>query len=138
MRDFVCLLMRVFGLSCSLLLIFLLSISTSGAAQFGTGVFPNAQDIEKVLVRGKSTRADVQKLLGIPTGAGGALLPGFGENSEIVEPYDIWYYEDIETGNFKSKDGVLIMGLRQQILMIFFKGDKFHGYFWTTNKDDVR
>ena len=104
------------------------------AAKVGTGVFPNAQAIEAELVRGQSTRFDVQKLLGIPSGAGGALLPGFGDNSQVVAPYDVWYYEDLEAEKFKSESGVLIMDLRQQIIVIFFKGDKYHGYFWTTNK----
>ena len=104
------------------------------AARVGTGVFPDAQTIEAELVRGQSTRFDVQKLLGIPSGAGGALLPGFGDNSQEVAPYDVWYYEDLEAEKFKSESGVLIMDLRQQIIVIFFKGDKYHGYFWTTNK----
>lgn len=107
---------------------------TLGAeTKIGTGVFPDAGLVEHSLVRGESTRADVQRLLGIPNGGGGALLPGYGADSENLEPYDIWYYEDIETGEMKSKEGAMIMDLRQQILMIFFKEDKFHGYFWTSN-----
>jgi len=115
--------------------ILILSIGVSLAdTKIGTGVFPNVQTIEGNLIRGKSTRSDVQKLLGIPTGAGGAMLPGFGDNSEIVEPFDVWYYEDIETGKFRSEKGVLVMDMRQQLIVIFFKGDKFHGYFWTSNQ----
>ena len=118
-----------------MLLISLFPIGVSfGDTKIGTGVFPNVQAIEKGLVRDESTRVDVQKLLGVPTGAGGAMLPGFGENSEVVEPYDLWYYEDIETGNFKSEGGIMIMDMSQQILVIFFKGDRFHGYFWTSNE----
>lgn len=113
----------------------LLPGATLADTRLGTGAFPNAQAIETELIRGKSTRADVQKLLGIPNGAGGAMLPGFGDNSEVVEPYDVWYYEDIESGDFKSEESVLMMDLRQQILVIFFKGDKFHGYFWTSNEN---
>lgn len=125
-------------LSCLILLFVLMSIDTSfGDIKIGTGVFPDVQAIEKTLIRGQSTHTDVQKLLGIPTGAGGAMLPGFGEYSEVVEPYDIWYYEDIENSNMKSEDGVLVMDMRQQILIIFFKGDRFHGYFWTSKKSTV-
>lgn len=128
--------LRIIRLICLVLLTCLLLIGVSLVdAKLGTGVFPNTQAIEKGLVRGKSTRADVQKLLGIPTGAGGAMLPGFGENSEVVDPYDVWYYEDLETGNFKSEEGVMVMDMRQQILIIFFKGDRFHGYFWTSNDE---
>lgn len=126
---------RIIRLICSVLLIFSLPIGVSlGDVKKGTGVFPDAQAVEKGLVRGESTRADVQKLLGIPTGAGGAMLPGFGENSEVVESYDVWYYEDVETENIKSEDGIMVMDMRQQILVIFFKGDRFHGYFWTSNE----
>jgi len=125
--------LKVYWLIFSLLLIFLLPINESFGG-VGTGTFPNTQLIEKNLVRGESTRADVQKLLGIPTGAGAAMLPGFGDKSEVVEPYDLWYYEDVETKDMKSKDGVMVIDMRQQILMIFFKGDKFYGYFWTSNE----
>lgn len=125
-------------LGCIVILFILMSTNTSfGDIKIGTGVFPEVQAIEKELVRDKSTHADVQKLLGIPTGAGGAMLPGFGDHSEVVEPYDIWYYEDVESRDIKSENGVMVMDMRQQILLIFFKGDKFHGYFWTSNEASV-
>jgi hypothetical protein len=127
---------RIYRLIFSVLLTFLLPINES-LGEIGTGVFPNTQLIEKNLVRNISTRADVQKLLGIPTGGGGAILPGFGENSEVVEPYDVWYYEDVKTKNSKIKDGIMTMDMGQQILMIFFKGDKFYGYFWTSNESTI-
>lgn len=125
--------LRVIRLICLVLLIFLLPMIglSFGGANIDTGVFPNAQAVEKSLIRGKSTRADVQSLLGIPNGAGGAMLPGFGEKSEVVEPYDIWYYEDVEIENSKSESGIMVMNMRQQILVILFKGDMYYGYFWT-------
>jgi hypothetical protein len=107
------------------------------ASAIGTGEFPNAQQIEHALVRGQSTRVDVQRLLGIPSGGGSALLPGHGSNSNVIEPYDIWYYEDIELGDVTSDRGTMTMSMRQQILMILFKGDKFHGYFWTSNEPSI-
>lgn len=65
------------------------------------------------------------------------MLPGFGENREVVEPYDVWYYEDLNTYNTNMKDGIINMDMSQQILMIFFKGDKFYGYFWTSSLSTV-
>jgi len=127
---------RIYWLIFSVLLTFLLPINES-LGELGTGIFPNTQLIENNLVRGISTRADVQKLLGIPTGGGGALLPGFGENREVVEPYDVWYYEDVNTKNSYIIDGVMTIDMKQQILMIFFKGDKFYGYFWTRNESTL-
>ena len=48
-------------------------------------------------------------------------------------PREIWFYDDIEIKDMNSIDNVMTMNLRQQILMIFFKGDIFDGYFWTSN-----
>jgi len=124
---------QIYRLILSILLTFLLPINES-LGEIGTGIFPDTQLIEKNLVRNISTRSDVQKLLGIPSGGGGAILPGFGENSETPETYDLWYYEDFNTYNTKMKDGVMTMDMSQQILAIFFKGDKFYGYFWTSKE----
>jgi len=99
----------------------------------GTGTFPNAMAIDAQLKRGVSTKTDVQRVLGVPNGSGGALLPGYGERSEQVDRYQLWYYEDIEVTELKGEGDVLNMKLRQQILAVFFKGEVFHGYFWTSN-----
>lgn len=109
--------------------------AASGVAQTaaGTGAFPKVGAIESHLKRDVSTKADVQRILGVPNGGGGALLPGYGERSEQVEPYQIWYYEDIEVTDVKSEGGVMNMKTRQQILGVFFKGEVFHGYVWTSN-----
>ena len=111
-----------------------LSASTAFAqATVGTGAFPKATLIEAQLKRGVSTKNDVQRILGVPNGSGGALLPGVGERSEQVDSYQIWYYEDIEITDIKSEGSVMNMKMRQQILAVFFKGEVFHGYFWTSN-----
>lgn len=110
-------------------------VTTPATAQMsmGTGAFPKVTGIEKQLKRGVSTKADVQRLVGIPNGSGGALLPGYGARSEQVDLYQIWYYDDLEATDITSEEDVTKMKMRQQILAIFFKGDLFHGYFWTTN-----
>lgn len=101
--------------------------------RLGTGDFPDPRAIESRLVQGVSTSADVQALLGLPNGAGGALLPGFGINRNVVERYDAWYYEDIETRQMRREAGTLRLDMRQQLLVIFLKEGKFHGFFWTSN-----
>jgi hypothetical protein len=106
--------------------------SAQGSA-IGTGAFPKAELIETQLKRGVSTKADVQRVLGVPNGSGGALLPGFGANAEQVDSYQLWYFEDIEITDIKQMDEVMTMKMRQQILAVFFKGEVFHGYFWTSN-----
>jgi hypothetical protein len=103
------------------------------AAAIGTGAFPKATAIEGQLKRGVSTRADVQRVLGVPNGGGGALLPGVGARSEQLDAYQLWYYEDIEITEVKSQGEVMNMKMRQQILAVFFKDEVFHGYFWTSN-----
>ncbi|UCG98328.1 MAG: hypothetical protein JSW31_04265 [Burkholderiales bacterium] len=119
-------------LALAMALIFAAATSFAQGAH-GTGVFPNAAAIEGQLKRGVSTKNDVQRILGVPNGSGGALLPGIGERSQQVDPYQIWYYEDIEITDVKSDGQTANMKMRQQILAVFFKGEVFHGYFWTSN-----
>lgn len=119
-----------------------LSVPAAGAlaqaSSIGTGAFPKAASIESQLKRGVSTKADVQRVLGIPNGSGGALLPGFGARSEQLDAYQLWYFEDIEITDMKQVDDVINMKMRQQILAIFFKDEVFHGYFWTSNASAVQ
>ncbi len=118
------------------------------AADVGSGVFRAVQAVEAQLKRGVSTKADVQQLLGVPNGSGAALLPtpefnreralkaseaGFFSSSDFGQK-ELWYYEDIEITDLKSTEGVYVANMRQQLLLIFFKGDVFDGYFWTTNR----
>ncbi len=101
-----------------------------------TGVFPNATLIEKQLRRGISTKADVQRLLGVPNGTGRsetARLAASGSLALGAGPREIWYYDDIEVTDTKSGDGAVIMKERQQILLVFFKADIFDGYLWSSN-----
>jgi hypothetical protein len=106
------------------------------AQQFGTGAFPRTDAIEKQLKRGASTKADVQRLLGVPNGAGradmarpaGMAAPPLGDG-----PREIWFYDDIEVTDMESGESAITMKLRQQILLVFFKGDIFDGYLWTSN-----
>lgn len=102
-------------------------------AAVGTGVFPKVGEIEKQLKRGASTTADVRRVLGVPNGTGGALLPGYGARRETLDAYKIWYYEDIEITAGASEEEVGRLNMRQQILGVFFKGEVFHGYVWTSN-----
>lgn len=107
-----------------------------GAQQVGTGAFPDTSVIEKQLKRGASGKAEVQRLLGIPNGTGrsdwlrppGTALPPTGEGRR-----EIWFYDDIVITDMKSGNGPATMNVRQQILLVFFKGDIFDGYLWTSN-----
>ncbi len=62
----------------------LLALLTAACApSLTTGAFPNATRIQD-LKRGVATRADVQQLLGVPNGDGGALLPGLATSRRDI------------------------------------------------------
>lgn len=102
--------------------------AAAGEVTVTSGPFRAATSIPSELRRGVSTRDDVQRLLGKPNGKGGMISASFGNANQ-----EIWYYENIEvTGSQSAKDAVNVK-LRQQIMLVFFKGEKFDGYLWTTN-----
>ena len=112
----------------TLVLALLLGLTACAKSSVGTGAFRNAAVVLTQLRRGVSSKADVQKLLGVPNGHGAALFrnaPG--------GPREIWYYEDVEATDAAARNDVITMKLRQQIVAIFFKGDVFDGYLWTSN-----
>jgi hypothetical protein len=86
------------------------------------------------LVRGTSTRADVERLLGHASGIGASRMP------PDWQPRDLWFYEFIKTGKMQALPDVDPTGARiihvdmtQEILLVFFYGDLFDGYMWYTN-----
>lgn len=115
------------GLAAAALLL-VVAFAGCAAPTVGSGAFRNAADVPTKLQRGVSTKTDVQALLGVPNGGGSSLFRNVAGG-----PREIWYYEDIETVDYASRSGRLVMTLRQQLLLVFFKGDRFDGYLWTTN-----
>lgn len=78
--------------------------------------------------RGGTTRRDVQRVLGAPDGSGHALLP------TDATALDLWYYADIEiTGTTQATTGFRGK-VRQQALIVAFRGDLFEGYMWWSNE----
>lgn len=99
------------------------------AAQISnTGAFRNLTAIESTLRRGLTTKAEVRQQLGIPNGSGAWRLAHYGN-----EENEIWYYEDIELTATKPAQEGIKMDLRQQILLVLFKGEVVDGYLWTSN-----
>jgi hypothetical protein len=79
----------------------------------------NFSVLETDLRRGTSTTDDVRRLIGEPNGSGGMLLP------TDPEPRTVWFYEKFEvTAEGKQID------VKQDVLLIFFQGDRFDGYWW--------
>ena len=90
-----------------------------------TGAFRDAARATQTLARGVSTKDDVEHLLGVPNGEGAALF------WNQASPDDVWYYEDDRaSGSELRLDGVHTQ-VRQQILIVFFKGNLFDGYLRT-------
>jgi hypothetical protein len=94
-----------------------------------TGAFTQVSLVDKELRRGVSTKMDAQRILGAPNGFGGALFPTDTHQQEV------WYYDDIEATDYKGgPDGVMEVKVRQQILLVFFKGGLYDGFMWYSNK----
>jgi hypothetical protein len=81
--------------------------------------------IDTELVEGTSTKADVLRLLGEPTGSGDALLPPSWEHQEI------WYYFESEVTNVRAEGSVMKADAILQIIGIFFLADRYDGYWFT-------
>jgi hypothetical protein len=93
-----------------------------------SGAFRNLAAIETTLLRGVTTKAEVRRQLGVPNGSGGARFALVGNDER-----EVWYYEDIALTGAKSADQVMKVDMRQQILLVLFKGEVVDGYLWTSN-----
>jgi hypothetical protein len=93
-----------------------------------SGAFRNLSAIEATLIRGVTTKAEVRRQLGVPNGSGAARFAHVGDDER-----EIWYYEDVAITGAKSADQVMKMDMRQQILLVLFKGEVVDGYLWTSN-----
>lgn len=103
-------------------------VCTAGAAAGAKSApFAAVRQMETELRRGVSVKADVRKLLGEAGGSGECFLPGQSE------PREVWFYEDMVVTGYRRSGGAYQMDMRQQILLVFFKGDSFDGYLWTSN-----
>jgi hypothetical protein len=98
------------------------------AQTVATGAFRNLAAIEATLVRGVTSKAEVRKQLGIPNGSGAARFASLGGDER-----EIWYYEDVEMTGAKSEEQGIKIDMRQQILLVLFKGEVVDGYLWTSN-----
>ncbi len=79
--------------------------------------------LEKDLVRGRSTRVDVERLLGEASGVGSLLVPGKNRRS-------IWYYEKFDLVRSGRRFAV-----NQDVLLVFFEDDRFDGFLWYSDAE---
>ncbi|MBK0399396.1 hypothetical protein H0I76_09355 [Limibaculum sp. M0105] len=104
------------------------------AAVLGTAPTPSAADefpevgrIETSLSRGVSTQREVQALLGVPDGIGNSVFP------PDYRRHDVWFYEDIELLGMTTEGEITKVGVRQQILLVFFHDGRFDGFAWSSS-----
>lgn len=109
----------------------LAALLVAGCAQqtIKSQAFSRIDDLKTELKRGVSTKADVLLLLGEPDGTGA--LGGFERLRDAAfkgkGPAHAWFYE-----SFKSTIG-LDLQHDQNVLLVFFEGDVFIGFFWFSN-----
>ncbi len=94
----------------------------AGAAAAQT--FPDLTAIDTKLTRGESKKADVLLVVGEPQGTGGAMIPTDGMAKEV------WYYENLRVKFLQLKG-------RQQVLLVFFRGEVYDGYLWFDVHQDM-
>lgn len=114
--------------------LYILATSVANAKTFSiaTREFAHVSLIETELKRGVSTKEDVRRILGDPSGFGGAILP------TSVKANNIWFYEDMATtGIASAQGGFMEMRMRMQYLLIFFDNDTFDGFMWWTNVEEA-
>lgn len=100
------------------------------ARQATAMAFRDTRLLESALQKGVSSMDEVRRLLGEPTGSGAVLLAGVQR-----EPVDIWFYQDIELTDMKAVQGQLDLTMRQQILIVFVRENRFDGFMWFSNTD---
>jgi hypothetical protein len=90
--------------------------------------FPEIDRIENELQRGLTRKPEVERVLGRPTGIGGALLP------TNQDPREVWFYQDVKVTGYQALGKESIgLNVRQQILLIFFDSEVYDGHMWYTN-----
>jgi hypothetical protein len=114
------------------------AIASSFRAESASGSRLTAADVallETNLQRGKSTKVDVEVLLGPAAGSGGAELPGDSRYRSL------WYYGNIEvrhnvTSVRSGGDSISVSTKGQRLLLIFFDGDVYSGFLWISYSAD--
>jgi len=91
------------------------------------GRFPDIGPLEDDFVRGSTSRSEILTVLGSPGGIGAAVLPPKHEAQNAL------FYEDLEAGDMKYVDGVIVMNTRQRILVVMLTDDVYDGFMWYSN-----
>lgn len=93
-------------------------------------VFRDTKRIETQLQKGVSTKEDVKRILGEPTGSGAVFMASVQQR-----PQEMWFYQDIELTDIKGSKGQLDLKMRQQILVVILRDGTFDGFMWFSNEE---
>ena len=92
--------------------------------------FRDTKRLETELKKGGSTKEDVKRVLGEPTGIGAVFMARAQQ-----EPQEMWFYQDIELTDIKGSKGQLDLKVRQQILVVILRDGLFDGFMWFSNDE---
>ena len=92
--------------------------------------FRDTKRLETELKKGGSTKEDVKRVLGEPTGTGAVFMASVQQ-----EPQEMWFYQDIELTDIKGSKGQLDLFMRQQILIVILRDGVFDGFMWFSNEE---
>jgi hypothetical protein len=111
----------------------MLLVSGCGDVRLAVGSKPEINALEDVLKIGQSSEADVEAVLGRPSGKGTEMFP-IGQEQATAYNYrqkqrTMWtyYYEE----------GTLFKDDRRILLFVFFDGDRYDGYMWFSSLPDA-
>ena len=92
--------------------------------------FRDTKRLETELKKGGSTKEDVKRALGEPTGTGAVFMASVQQ-----VPQEMWFYQDIELTDIKGSKGQLDLKVRQQILVVILRDGIFDGFMWFSNDE---
>jgi hypothetical protein len=85
------------------------------------GAEPRTDSLQGLII-GESDKADVVVALGEPRGDGGAEF-----SRDAGKPREIWFYEYVRSDG-KNVD--------LEILLVFFRDDRYEGHWWFSSTDE--
>ncbi len=121
--------LALLGRTAVVLLVLLCGTAIMVGCQVQTEKTLSNEDIQRLqaeLTPGVSSKADVLQLLGEPQGPGkfGGFHSIRGPEQSRDGPFDAWYYDDN-----RSTSGLSTISQHLQVLVVFFQGDKYDGFF---------
>lgn len=116
-------------------LVTLLALLAAGSASCSTAYTTRPGRFDPTVVtklhRDASTAKDVRQLLGTPSGQAAVRLPG------QTLPSNSWFYEKVDIEIPAEAAPSTSFVFRQTVLFVFFKNDRYDGYWWFSNAPEI-